>query len=239
MMKAHKCFVTPCLLLAWLGLGCGDDSNGTEQPRGSGGSATGGGGASVIAGMSGSGQGGSGGTMAAAGGSAGSKAPTPPPAMPRELGPPDGIYCQSAFDPPPETCSAGSRCCPNGLGSRREEVCIADGQLCPECDVVTCGQLLCDGPEDCPSAQFCCYAKQGSCSNNADCTPASPTDEDSFWTSTECQARCVPDLRDPDHGMVACKDDRDCPGPYIAGQCRPLNISELPFGINVCYGSDS
>lgn len=173
------------------------------------------------------------------GGSAGSDEPTPQPEMPRELGPADGIYCESAFDPPPETCAVGSRCCPNGLGGDREEVCIADDQLCPACETVTCGQLRCDGPEDCPSALFCCYAMEGSCKDNADCTADNPATEDSSWTSTECQARCVPDLRDPDHGMVACKDDRDCPGPYVAGRCRALQSAELPFGLKVCYGTGS
>lgn len=66
---------------------------------------------------------------------------------------------------------------------------------------------------------------EGSCKDNADCTAADPVNDDSSWTSTECQARCVPDLRDPDHGMVACKDDRDCPGPLVAGSCRALQHS--------------
>jgi hypothetical protein len=80
---------------------------------------------------------------------------------------------------------------------------------------------------------------EGSCKDNADCTAASAATEDSSWTSTECQARCVDDQRDPDHGMVVCKDDRDCPGPYVAGRCRALEVSELPFGLKVCYGTGS
>jgi hypothetical protein len=243
-------------LLALLGVGCGDDASDEPAGAGAAGSDTGGVGGSDAGSSGASASGGSGGstTMSGAGGSAGSggsaatggaggaagsQEPTPPPEMPRELGPADGIYCESAFDPPPETCSVGSRCCPNGLGSDREEVCIEGDQLCPACDTVTCGQLRCDGPEDCPSAQFCCYAMEGSCKDNADCTAADPVNDDSSWTSTECQARCVSDLRDPDHGMVACKDDRDCPGPLVAGSCRALGSAELPFGLKVCYGTGS
>lgn len=237
MIKAHKCFVTPCLLLAWLGLGCGDDSNGAEQPSGSGGSATGGGGASAIAGMSASGQGGSGGTMAAAGGSAGSKQPTPPPEMPRELGEPDGIYCESDFnDPLVETCSAGSRCCPGDSALEDEQVCIADRGKCPPCDALTCAQLLCDGPEDCSAGQFCCYSRSICRGKPEDCTAESPAFEDSDWMNVDCQARCVGDQRDPDHGAVVCQDDRDCPGPYVAGRCQSLMAGQLPYGIKICSG---
>ena len=216
-------------LVALVAQGCGDGKGSNEATSGAGSSAV-------------SASGGRGGAAetkggAGAGGSAGSRAPTPPPAMPRALGPADGILCQSTFDPPPQTCSAGSRCCPNGLGSRREDVCFDGGEKCPACEAPDCGELLCDGPEDCPSAQFCCWSKDGFCRSNADCTPGAPTFEQSSWTSTECQTRCVGDQRDPDHGAVVCKDDRDCPGPYMAGRCRPLNSSELPFGIKVCSGT--
>ncbi|MBN1656333.1 MAG: hypothetical protein JXA30_21365 [Deltaproteobacteria bacterium] len=237
-------------LLALLVLGCGDKDDGNKEPKGVAGSAADGDGESGSSGMSASGQGGGGdsatpgqgggsGTTAGASGSAGSKEQTPPPEMPRELGPPDGIYCRSAFGKPPsETCSAGSRCCPNDAGGNHEQVCIADGGKCPVCDAVTCGQLLCDGPEDCSAGQFCCYANQGMCEfNPEDCTPEDSSAEDSYWIVVECQARCVGDQRDPDHGMVVCKDDRDCPGPYVAGRCRELNTGQLPYGLKACYGS--
>ena len=245
MHNEHERLVVTCLLLAWLGLGCGEkggdepsNTAGTSGASGSSGMTAAGSGDSGSSGMTAGRSGASG--SAGAAGSAGSKEPTPPPEMPRDLGPKDGIHCESALNnPPPETCSAGSRCCPNGPGGEHAQVCIAGGEQCPACDAVTCGQLLCDGPEDCPGAQFCCYAMEGSCKSNADCAPADPAAQDSSWISVECQERCVPDLRDPDHGMVACKDDRDCPGPFMAGRCRPLDSAELPFGIKVCFGTGS
>lgn len=229
MTSSHKVFMMLCSLLVWLGLGCGDDGSGSAtQDNDAGGSAT--------SGVSS--QGGGGGTADGAGATAASQEPTPPPEMPRALGPPDGIYCESAFDPPPETCSAGSRCCPNGPGGDHEQVCIADAAPCPTCDTQDCGQLLCDGPEDCSAGQFCCYAKRGFCGNNPeDCTPEYPAFEDSSWISVDCRARCVGDLSDPDHGVVVCQDDRDCPGPYAAGRCQPIGVGQLlPFGIKVCSG---
>jgi hypothetical protein len=238
MMYMCKRFMICCTLLGSLASGCGDSGDGDKPSNGaagstasgSGGSGTGGSGTS---GTSASGQGGGGGTMAGASGSAGSQEQTPPPEMPRELGPPDGIYCESAFDPPPETCSAGSRCCPNDVGGEHEQVCIADGGKCPPCDAVTCGQLLCDGPEDCSAGQFCCYANQGSCkSNPEDCTGF----QNSYWMVVECQARCVGDQGDPEHGIVVCKDDRDCPGRYVRGRCQPLDTGQLPYGLKVCSG---
>ncbi|MBN1652580.1 MAG: hypothetical protein JXA30_02270 [Deltaproteobacteria bacterium] len=237
-----------CLLLAWLALGCGDKDGGKKEPNSVAGSAAAGGGESGSSGMSASGQGGGGGsatsgqgggagTTAGASGSAGSKEQTPPPENPRELGPPDGIYCESDFEEPPRrTCPAGSRCCP--YGEDDTDPCILDGGTCHPCAHVTCGQLLCDGPEDCSSGQFCCYANQGSCKYNSDCTPADPVADDAYWMVVECQERCVGDQRDPDHGMVVCKDDRDCPGPYVAGRCRDLDVHRIPHGLKACFGLD-
>jgi hypothetical protein len=224
MMKAHMCFVMLGALLASLGLGCGADSNGAKQPA----SGTGGGGASAAAGT-----GGGGGTKAGAGGSAGSRAPTPPPEMPRQLGKPDGIYCESQFnDPPAETCSAGSRCCPGDSVTNKDPVCIADRGKCPVCDSVTCAQLLCDGPEDCSAGLFCCYSRD-TCKAE-DCTPKNSAFVDSNFMNVECRARCVDNQRDPDHGAVVCKDDHDCPGPYVAGRCKSLPPTELPYGLKFC-----
>jgi hypothetical protein len=243
MIPSHKRLAMLYALLAGLGLGCGDDGNGENGAAGSGtgggavsgtGSDTGGGGTSGSSGMSASGQGGGAGLTGGAGGSAGSREQTPPPEMPRDLGPADGIYCQSLVGgPPSQMCPAGSRCCPSR--DRDADPCVLDGGQCPACDAVTCGQLLCDGPEDCSTGQFCCYANRGSCSNNDDCTGR----ENSYWMVVDCRARCVSDQRDPDHGMVACKDDRDCPGPYVVGRCRELRTGQLPFGIKVCYSSGS
>jgi hypothetical protein len=227
MIPRYELFVI-CSLLAGLVLGCGDKDGGNEQSDGASGS--------VAGGSDASGQGGGAGTTAGAGGSGGSKEQTPPPEMPRELGPPDGIHCESAFDPPSETCPAGSRCCPNDTGGDHEQVCIPDGGKCPACDSFTCGQLLCDGPEDCSAGQFCCFAKKGFCYNYEDCVSEYP-DDDSLWISVDCRARCVGDQRDPDHGMVVCKDDRDCPGRYVAGRCQELNTGRLPYGLKACSGS--
>lgn len=241
MVDTHKCLAMLCSVLVWLGSGCGDDGSGNEQPNGAAGSATGGGGASADAGTSTSGEGGGGaaatsgqGGGGTTGGSAGAQEQTPPPEMPRELGPPDGIYCESAFDPPTETCPAGSRCCPNGLGGRIEQVCV-DGSQCPACDGTSCGELLCDGPEDCGGGEFCCYTRHGICRNSPEaCVPANTLAEEASWRSVECRARCVGDQDDPDHGTVVCQDDRDCPGPYVAGRCRPLDVSAVPFGLKAC-----
>jgi hypothetical protein len=233
MVSRYERFVI-CSLLTWLAPGCGDKGGGNEQSNGAAGSGAGAGGASGSSGMSASGQGGGAGTTAGSGGSAGTKEPTPPPEMPRELGPPDGIYCRSQLGPT-RTCPAGSRCCP--YFDDETDLCMIDGGKCPACDIFSCGQLLCDGPEDCPAGQFCCYAIEDSCKNDSDCTAKSPAFEDSYWISVECQTRCVSNQRDPDHGMVVCKDDRDCPGPYEAGQCLQYSVGVLPYGLKICSGS--
>ena len=181
--------------------------------------------------------GGKSGAGAGVGGSgAGGRLSTPPPEMPRGLGAPDGVYCESDFKPPPETCAAGSRCCPNDEGGEHQQVCTKDAK-CPACDGVTCAQLTCDGPEDCSGGQFCCYSEDGFCKNNPDtCVPADPAFGTSSWISVECKARCVGDQSDPDHGIVVCKDDHDCPGKYKAGRCQDLNTHLIPNGIKVCSG---
>lgn len=253
-MHTDKRLVMSCSLLVWLALSCGDNGDGdgsagagtsgggTSATGGASASGDGGGGASATGGISASGRGGGGGSAtsgqggggeaaAGAGGTAGNQEPTPPPEMPRELGPPDGIYCESTIDPPAETCSAGSRCCPNGLGGTIDQVCV-DGPQCPPCVGTSCGELVCDGPEDCAGGAFCCAATS-SCARNPDtCVPAG--NENPEWRSTECRMRCVGDRRDPDHGTVVCKDDRDCPGPYVAGRCQPLDASGIPFGLKAC-----
>ncbi|MBN1656334.1 MAG: hypothetical protein JXA30_21370, partial [Deltaproteobacteria bacterium] len=163
MAQVDKHIPMLCSLLALLVLGCGDKGGGNEQSNGAAGSVVAGDGsvaaggdASGNSGMSASGQGGGAGTIAGAGGSAGSEEQTPPPERPRELGPPDGIQCKGLYDSSPKTCSAGSRCCLNSSGEEQGQLCITDGGKCPLCDETDCGQLLCDGPEDCPAGQFCC-----------------------------------------------------------------------------------
>lgn len=229
MINAYACFVLFCSLLTWLG--CGADSSGAKQPE----SGRGGGGASAAyegddGESAASGRGGG-------GGSAGSRELTPPPEMPRELDGPDGIYCQSNFnDPPAQTCAAGSRCCPGTSASASEnlEVCVADGGKCRPCASVTCAQLLCDGPEDCSGGTFCCYSRRTCKGKSEDCTAEAPAFEAAAFMTVECKARCVGNQRDPDHGAVVCKDDRDCPGRYVAGRCRPLMAGMLPYGIKIC-----
>lgn len=176
--------------------------------------------------------GGKGGAAAVGGGSL---APSPPPEMPRELGAADGVLCKSDLNrPPTKTCEVGARCCPNDEGGRHEEVCTTDAK-CPACDGVNCAQLLCDGPEDCSGGLYCCYIMAGSCEQNPDtCTAAAPSFEGSTWATVECKARCVTGGRE--FGQVVCKDDRDCPGPYKAGRCQELNISDPPNGLKICSG---
>jgi len=232
-----------CLLPAWLGLalalGCGSKEDRNDGSSGATGAGTGGAtaGASGGSGASSSGRGGSAGGGAGAAGAAGTKETTPPPEMPRELGPADGIYCESDFNrPPSQTCPAGSRCCP--FGEMDTDPCVPDAGKCQACGHTTCGQLLCDGPEDCSGGQFCCYADRGFCKDNsADCTPEYPNAEESDWTSVDCRERCVGDQHDLDYGIVVCKDDRDCPGPYVEGRCKPLELFALPHGLKVCSGS--
>jgi hypothetical protein len=113
---------------------------------------------------------------------------------------------------------------------------MPDAGKCRPCDKVTCAQLLCDGPEDCSAGLFCCYSRRTCGGNPDDCTAAAPVFEDSEWMNVGCQARCVGDQRDRDHGAVVCKDDRDCPGRYVVGRCRPLMSGQLPYGIKICSG---
>jgi hypothetical protein len=239
-------FAISCVLLTCvgIGLGCGDKDKKGSDAAVSGKSGTAG--AVSDSGQSGGGKAGSSagsagmtqstaGTSGTGASSVGGSQSTPPPEMPRMLGPADGVYCESDVKPPPKTCAVGSRCCPNDEGGTHQEVCTTDAK-CPACDGVTCGQLLCDGPEDCSAGQFCCYSKNGSCKNNAQCTPANTAFESSVWINVECRARCVSDQRDPDHGIAVCKDDRDCPGKYKAGRCQPMNLGDPPNGLKVCSG---
>ena len=168
--------------------------------------------------------------------SGGSEEQTPPPETPRELGPPDGIHCESRYNPPPETCSAGSRCCLNSTGEEQGQLCIADGGTCPVCDDSTCGQLLCDGPEDCPAGQFCCYSRR-SCGISEDWNPGEPSHNIySSWMNVVCQTSCEGSEVTHDlDTLVVCKDDRDCPGPYEWGRCHGFDLEVLPRGIDVCY----
>jgi hypothetical protein len=234
MTNTYKCHVTLGSLLALLGSGCGGDSNVAKQPA----SGKGGGGAAAKSEVgAAAASGGSGGTKTGAAGSTAGREPTPQPEMPRQLGKPDGIYCESQFNhPAAETCAAGSRCCPGVSTTEDRQVCIADQGKCPACDAVTCAQLLCDGPEDCASGQFCCYSRRTCSGNPDDCTPKNEAFKDSTWMTVACQARCVDNQRDPDHGAVVCKDDHDCPGPYVAGRCQSQPAVELPYGLKVCSG---
>ncbi|MBN1652579.1 MAG: hypothetical protein JXA30_02265 [Deltaproteobacteria bacterium] len=232
-----------CLLLALLVLGCGDKGGGNEQSDGAAGSVVAGDGsvaaggdASGNSGTSASGQGGGAGTTAGTGGSVDSQEQTPPPENPRELGPPDGIHCESTYNPPAETCSAGSRCCLNNSGEEQGQLCIADGGKCPVCNDTTCGQLLCDGPEDCPAGQFCCYLRR-SCGISEDCNPEDPShNRFASWMNVACQTSCEgSDDSYKFDTLVVCKDDRDCPGPYKWGRCSGFDLEVLPRGIDVCY----
>lgn len=233
---AHGLLTTVLLL----SLGCGDDADSSDPTAGAGGSSGTGGslhdGGGGVAGdrdaSGGSGSSGDGGMSGTGGGE-----PTPPPEMPRDLGPADGIYCESHYVPPPETCDVGEKCCPNS-STKVVEVCVPGGDLCPGCQGNECGQMLCDGPEDCGGEQFCCFAERGFCRNNSEvCIPAYPSSEESSWMTVECRSRCVGEPFDPDHGIVVCKDDRDCPGPLVTGRCKPLlDNSVIPNGIQICSG---
>jgi len=234
------------LLLSCIALGCSPGPNGNKDSAdasqantggashaGTGGHSTGGAG-----GAAGTGAKGSSGTGGVAVPDAGPKLPTPPPEMPRKLGPADGVYCQSdTIEFPFPTCPVGKRCCPNASGTDPDyPVCSPDSEKCAPCAEGDCAQLRCDGPEDCAGGQFCCYASQGMCKNNPECVPVLGA-EMSSWSTVECRTRCVGNDRDDDHGAVVCKDDHDCPGKYLAGRCRPLPPGQLlPNGIKICFG---
>jgi hypothetical protein len=220
-------------------LGCSSGSNGAKD-GGDASKASTGGAPSAGSGTGSSGSGGAGtGGSSGTGGGAGPKLPTPPPESPRDLGPADGTYCQTASNTIPiTTCPVGMRCCPNASAANPDyPICSPGGEKCAPCRDSDCAQLRCDGPEDCAGGQFCCYDAEGLCELSPDCVPA-PGAETASWSTVECRARCSQDPNDRESGAVVCKDDHDCPGKYAAGRCRPLPVGEvLPNGIKICFGS--
>lgn len=248
-MKNFTLFALVAVALAHFGAGCAEDEPGGSdgQSTGMDGGSSGQPPASSPPSAGGSGDGdsgdgdGDGDGDAAAGGEPATPAtppltPTPQPEMPRDLEP-DGVYCESLFQPPAEVCPSGSRCCPNGLGGQREEVCMPEGELCEPCGAAQCGHLDCDGPEDCGPGQFCCSSFGGFCNDEpGECSRDDSNVGQVSWITVECRDRCGSDLGDPDRGTVVCQDDRDCPGSFVAGRCEPFQIPDLPRGLKICSG---
>lgn len=119
-----------------------------------------------------------------------------PPGSPPPVDPPspaDGGGDSSAPKGPvsiactDETCGPGQFCCANLI---LDSDCMNEGTSLDDCNIQAFGQartMRCDGPEDCPGVEICCFV-------------------DSHAEGGRCRAACPPP------GRVVCHTAADCAG---------------------------